>query len=395
MNLPGVVLENMEVPVMALPPTASFPEAQDLALPEMTTAFDKPETQNLPDVVSGFPEAQDASLPGVVVEFAESKSVKLPTVANVPLASPSMGLPPKSFWGDKGFKLPDLGMVAVIGSAVNLAYSLFKKFTTKKDPEMNLPPMVDKYVIPEYLKPLFFFPSSADVNNADDTRRIAGGPPYVEARIGMFGGASVDIMDVLPDTAFLFRAIGGDARAENGLPFIADIDNPSTHLNFDLCLTESHNFKGNLSTHPIEDGTSINDNFSEEGQENEVSMLVSDYSVNRVGDEFKKGQAQQIWQDLKAWFKERRLVALSTTVETYENVIITALHTERDGESGQALKIDITYKPVNNVKFKSGQISTVPSKPKSTPSKKAQAQKNNGTTSTSAPSTNTTPVDEQ
>ena len=168
-------------------------------------------------------------------------------------------------------------------------------------------------------------------------------------------------------------------------------------ISLDLILTETHSLNAVVTQHPVQDGSTISDHITILPRSGTMRVLVSNFSLSTAegdaraawdeiyaqGEAAQKtlpNRAEEAWKKLKDLVKTRELVKVVTSLEVYEDVALTRVETTRDGDTGDALEIDIDYEQVTKVKLKETKV-TVQVQPrdmKSTINQKSSVQVNSG-----------------
>ena len=168
-------------------------------------------------------------------------------------------------------------------------------------------------------------------------------------------------------------------------------------ISLDLILTETHSLNAVVTQHPVQDGSTISDHITILPRSGTMRVLVSNFSLSAAkGDDradwdeiYDQGEAAQkslpnraeeAWKKLKDLVKKRELVKVVTSLEVYEDVALTRVETTRDGDTGDALEIDIDYEQVTKVKLKETKVTAQvqPRDMKSTINQKSAVQVNSG-----------------
>ena len=168
-------------------------------------------------------------------------------------------------------------------------------------------------------------------------------------------------------------------------------------ISLDLILTETHSLNAVVTQHPVQDGSTISDHITILPRSGTMRVLVSNFSLSTAeGDAradwdeiYDQGEAAQkslpnraedSWEKLKDLVKTRELVKVVTSLEVYEDVALTRVETTRDGDTGDALEIDIDYEQVTKVKLKETKVTAQvqPRDMKSTINQKSAVQVNSG-----------------
>lgn len=139
-------------------------------------------------------------------------------------------------------------------------------------------------------------------------------------------------------------------------------------VELDLILDEDHSKSAQVTENPLQDGRAISDGIFLELQEGSLTGLVTNHSVKRAEERAKKlelqdsetlmaeaenyqleNRAKQAWVDLKAVMDAKQPVTIVTSLEVYDNVAITNISTERNGDSGDALEIKVSFRQILTV----------------------------------------------
>ena len=122
-----------------------------------------------------------------------------------------------------------------------------------------------------------------------------------------------------------------------------------------------------MTENPLQDGRAVSDGIYLQLREGSLTALVSNHSlkhVQKIDDEKQnaetlmnmaqwkdqlKNRARDAWNDLKDLMDKKQTVKIVTSLETYDNVVITDIETSRDGETGEALEIMINFKQIQTV----------------------------------------------
>lgn len=139
-------------------------------------------------------------------------------------------------------------------------------------------------------------------------------------------------------------------------------------VELDLILDEDHSKSAQVTENPLQDGRAISDGIFLELQEGSLTGLVTNHSVKIAEERAKQlelqdsetlmaeaenyqleNRAKQAWVDLKAVMDAKQPVTIVTSLEVYENVAITNISTERNGDSGDALEIKVSFRQILTV----------------------------------------------
>lgn len=139
-------------------------------------------------------------------------------------------------------------------------------------------------------------------------------------------------------------------------------------VELDLILDEDHSKSAQVTENPLQDGRAISDGIFLELQEGSLTGLVTNHSVKIAEERAKQlelqdsetlmaeaenyqleNRAKQAWIDLKAVMDAKQPVTIVTSLEVYDNVAITNISTERNGDSGDALEIKVSFRQILTV----------------------------------------------
>ena len=139
-------------------------------------------------------------------------------------------------------------------------------------------------------------------------------------------------------------------------------------VELDLILDEDHSKSAQVTENPLQDGRAISDGIFLELQEGSLTGLVTNHSVKIAEKRAKQlelkdsetlmaeaenyqleNRAKQAWVDLKAVMDAKQPVTIVTSLEVYDNVAITNISTERNGDSGDAIEIKVSFRQILTV----------------------------------------------
>lgn len=139
-------------------------------------------------------------------------------------------------------------------------------------------------------------------------------------------------------------------------------------VKLDLILDEDHSKSAQVTENPLQDGRAISDGIFLELQDGSLTGLVTNHSVKIAEERAKQlelqdsetlmaeaenyqleNRAKQAWVDLKAVMDAKQPVTIVTSLEVYDNVAITNISTERNGDSGDALEIKVSFRQILTV----------------------------------------------
>lgn len=171
----------------------------------------------------------------------------------------------------------------------------------------------------------------------------------------------------------VLKAIAQTVMGEQSLPQHVCLFYPKEgykvgSVELDLILDEDHSKSAQVTENPLQDGRAISDGIFLELQEGSLTGLVTNHSVKIAEERAKQlelqdsetlmseaenyqleNRAKQAWVDLKAVMDAKQPVTIVTSLEVYDNVAITNISTERNGDSGDALEIKVSFRQILTV----------------------------------------------
>ena len=171
----------------------------------------------------------------------------------------------------------------------------------------------------------------------------------------------------------VLKAIAQTVMGEQSLPQHVCLFYPKEgykvgSVELDLILDEDHSKSAQITENPLQDGRAISDGIFLELQEGSLTGLVTNHSVKIAEERAKRlelqdsetlmaeaenyhleNRAKQAWVDLKAVMDAKQPVTIVTSLEVYDNVAITNISTERNGDSGDALEIKVSFRQILTV----------------------------------------------
>ena len=171
----------------------------------------------------------------------------------------------------------------------------------------------------------------------------------------------------------VLKAIAQTVMGEQSLPQHVCLFYPKDgykvgSVELDLILDEDHSKSAQVTENPLQDGRAISDGIFLELREGNLTGLVTNHSIKIAEDRAKQldlqtsealleeaenyqleNRARQAWIDLKAVMDAKQPVTIVTSLEVYDNVAITNISTERNGDSGDALEIKVSFRQILTV----------------------------------------------
>jgi hypothetical protein len=155
------------------------------------------------------------------------------------------------------------------------------------------------------------------------------------ASLGRTSGALVDIpgLEILAST-------GVSTSTSGGTPPIIYV--------FDGVLQVDHAQEVQLTAHPIQTGANISDHAYQKPARVVMDILMSDAMDSYTAGQWTGHQSKSVnaYQIMVALEKARTPVTLTCRLDTYQNMVITAIHTRDDNKTKHGLRASITFQEV-------------------------------------------------
>jgi hypothetical protein len=168
--------------------------------------------------------------------------------------------------------------------------------------------------------------------------------------------------------AFLDDILGGGQRLSIG-------EDGGDPIVLDASVREVHSVSGQVSEHPVEKGIDIVDHYRVLPRGIEIEGIVTNTPivkgipgatlVNSVvgliqGD---TDPASNAWNELQRFFDDAVVVVITTSLRTYENMVITDLSVTRNTKQAQGIFFVATAREVRFVDTEVGEAITIPTTP--------------------------------
>ena len=158
------------------------------------------------------------------------------------------------------------------------------------------------------------------------------------------------ITSALFPTQFLLGKIGSKS--------ISFQDDPTTALQIDAMVEETHSSSVALTDYPIEDGSSISDHITMKPDQVSIQGVVSNSPIYLFNaDFFVLNRVFTAYEVLYIFQKSRYLLSIVTGLRVYNNMIIESLKISRNAQNGQALEFTADAKRATIVQSQIGTIS--------------------------------------
>lgn len=125
-------------------------------------------------------------------------------------------------------------------------------------------------------------------------------------------------------------------------------------IKFDLILRETHEFRNTITSHKIQDGRDVSDHIRNELRNGSFTGQITNYSIYIDGVE---NRALDVLEQLKTlWQNTSDTYTLTLVVDVIENIVIQKISVNKDGQTGDKLDFDITFRQIEKVNIKTVNI---------------------------------------
>jgi hypothetical protein len=143
------------------------------------------------------------------------------------------------------------------------------------------------------------------------------------------------------------------------------VDISSEFIEFDASVSETHTGNAEVTAHPVEDGSEMNDHVRRAPEELQINLIVTDDPIVILrsirakpavqgGDP--RSRAVEAYFLLRKWKNEGRLLTVNTTLRSYINMVIIAFAVTRDKDTGRMLNANLTVKEIITVTTQTAEL---------------------------------------
>lgn len=133
----------------------------------------------------------------------------------------------------------------------------------------------------------------------------------------------------------------------------------------DASVAEGHTLEGDVTEHPVEKDSDISDNYRVRPRTVQIEGVISDTPlstgfpgetlVNSIGSALSGASpSKTAWDQIQDYFDNAQVIDISTSLQSYPNMVLTNFSVARDAKNGQNLRFSCTAKRLRVV-----QIATV------------------------------------
>jgi len=115
----------------------------------------------------------------------------------------------------------------------------------------------------------------------------------------------------------------------------------------DASIREGHKLSGKITSHPVETGIDVTDNYRVDPRAISISGIITNTpleplpgSTDRVAD---------TWATLQSYFDNSEVINIVTSLKVYESMVLTSLSVTRDAKSSQVLNFTADAKELRFV----------------------------------------------
>lgn len=125
----------------------------------------------------------------------------------------------------------------------------------------------------------------------------------------------------------------------------------------DISVSEDHSFEAEVTSHPVESGSTISDNIRPQPIKVSLTCMVSNTPLepmrssrgSRLGPEETNVIAQQALDHLRQIWAKREPVTIRTSIGTFTNMAMSSLSVPRAADDGDSLRFSVTFTQIVTV----------------------------------------------
>lgn len=121
------------------------------------------------------------------------------------------------------------------------------------------------------------------------------------------------------------------------------------YLAFDLITSEKHNFKIDVTTHPVEEGLTITDFTQKTQEKGQLTGMITNFSLYQ--GEIESNRAQDAFDLLWSYQDNIVPVNIATTLRYYSGMIITHVSASRAPKTGEAQSFSISFQKLTTTRL--------------------------------------------
>jgi hypothetical protein len=138
-------------------------------------------------------------------------------------------------------------------------------------------------------------------------------------------------------------------------------------ITLDGSVSQTHARTAQVTEHPVEDGSDVTDHVRIDPIRVTINGIVTSTVLGQQGE---GGREVDAWAALEAILEDRQPVTVTTTLRTYESMILASISTPRDASLAHAVAPVLEFRQVRIVK---SQTTTLPPERIPAPAQKASA----------------------
>jgi hypothetical protein len=120
---------------------------------------------------------------------------------------------------------------------------------------------------------------------------------------------------------------------------------PAGAIELDASLSENHSLDSEITQFPVEGGADISDHIRIKPRQLTITGVVTNHPIRLLASVFEEpDRAAKAFDKLKEIRDNRELVTVLTTLEEYENMVLTTVQIPRDVRRGQAVEATMTFR---------------------------------------------------
>lgn len=128
----------------------------------------------------------------------------------------------------------------------------------------------------------------------------------------------------------------------------------------DASISENHVLEADVTDHAVEEGSDISDHYRARNRSVQIEGIITDTPLEttfpgqtafKAVDDLIRGNlpVKSGWETFKRYFDEAEIIVISTSLDQYEDVVLSNFSATRNAKSGNALRFSCTARQMKIV----------------------------------------------
>lgn len=120
-------------------------------------------------------------------------------------------------------------------------------------------------------------------------------------------------------------------------------------VELDATLSEAHSFDTQITDHPVETGANISDHIRSLPIKLHLSGVVSNQPLALTQINLNPNRAEEALGTLVQWQLDAELLTITTTLTTYESLVLKSVSLKRDKTTGNVAAMEMDFQEIKQV----------------------------------------------